>query len=270
MQKLLNFLYQFRTFGLFLFLEGFCAWLIISYNNRPNAAFLNSANRLVANISTFSSNTSNYFQLQEVNQQLIAENLRLRTQLANNSFQQLGVDTTSNTYNLYKAKVINNTYRRSLNYLTLNIGEKSGVQPGMGVISSNGVVGQVKSVSTHFSTVTSLLHRNLLVSSAIQNTNTLCTTQWDGASPLEAELKFIPRHVAINVGDSVVTSGYNAVFPEGILIGTISQLNLEEEDAFYNAKVKLAVDFSSLSYVYLIKNKLKPEIDSLEQITLEE
>jgi len=266
MQNLLNFLYRFRTFGLFLLLEGICAWLIIAYNNRPNAAFLNSSNALVASINTLTSNTTDYFQLQEINDRLIRENQLLREQVANMSLQHFAPDTTEQKYKLYRAKVINNTYRRSMNFLTLDIGARDSISPGMGVISGDGVIGQVKSVSDHFSTVTSLLHRNLLISSAIQRTNTLCTVQWDGEDPTKASLKYVPRHVPVVEGDSIVTSGYNAVFPEGILIGTVSDIHLEDNDVFYEAKVDLAVDFSSLEYVYLVDNLLKQEQDSLEII----
>lgn len=270
MQNLLNFLYRLRIFWLFLLLEGICAWLIISYNNRQNASFLNSSNSLVAGINSLTSNTSNYFELRQINERLIRENLHLREQMINSAVVHATSDSlTARAYDLFKAKVINNTFRRSLNYLTLNIGGADGARPGMGVISGDGVVGQVKSVSDHFATVTSLLHRNLLVSSSIKRTNTLCTVQWDGSSHLMADLRYVPRHIQLEEGDTVVTSGYNAVFPVGIMIGTISSFELNDEDVFYRAKVRLSVDFSSLDYVYLVHNELKAEKDSLEQITTE-
>lgn len=266
MQRLLNFLYRFRTFGLFLILEVFCAWLIIAYNNRYNARFLNSSNTLVASINKFSSNTSSYFKLKEINERLIKENLLLRSQLsaANLSGITLTRDSAISKFDFFDARVINNTYRRAMNFITLDAGSADGVEPGMGVISGSGVVGQVKSVSTHFATVTSLLHRNLMVSSSIKRTNTLCTIQWDGISPLEAELKYVPRHINIKEGDTITTSGYNAVFPRGIMIGTINSFTLAENDVFYKAKIDLAVDFSSLDYVFLVTNELKAEQDSLQ------
>lgn len=267
MQNLLYFLYRFRTFGLFLLLEGICAWLIIGYNNQPNAAFLNSSNRLVAGINTLTSNTGDYFQLKTINDQLIRENLLLREQLANVSLGLVEIDSSVRKYNLFKAKVINNTFQRSMNYLTLDVGSKDQVFPGMGVIGGEGVVGQVKSVSGNFATVTSLLHRNLMISSSVKRTRTLCTVQWDGNSPLEASLKYIPRHIPITIGDTIVTSGFNAVFPENIPIGTISEYQLEDNDVFYEAKISLAVDFSSLEYVYLVQNVMKAEQDSLETET---
>lgn len=265
MQNLLNFLYRLRTFWLFLLLEVICAWLIISYNNQHNAAFLNSSNSLVAGINNFGSNTSNYFQLREINERLVNENLHLREQVVNSNMVHHQDTLQERKYELFKAKVINNTFRRSMNFLTLDIGREDSISPGMGVISGKGVVGQVKSVSKNFSTVTSLLHRNLMISSWILRTKTLCTVQWDGTSHLEADLKFVPRHIELMIGDTVVTSGFNAVFPDSIMIGTIKSFELNNEDVFYRAKIKLAVDFSSLDYVYLIHNTMKEEQDSLQQ-----
>ena len=136
-----------------------------------------------------------------------------------------------------------------------------------GVISKDGVIGQVKSVSDNFSTVTSLLHINLLISSSIKSSNTLCTVQWDGLSPYEAEVKYIPRHVVLQEGDSVVTSGYNSVFPPEVMLGTISAVNLTDRDAFYEARIKLSTDFTSLVHGYVVEHHQKEELDSLELLS---
>ncbi len=96
------------------------------------------------------------------------------------------------------------------------------------------------------------------------------TVQWDGTNPSFVSLKYIPRHVKPAVGDSVVTSGYNAIFPEGIYVGKIKEFKLREESLFYEIKVELALDFAKLAFVEVIKSRLKKEKDSLEQITIGE
>ncbi|MFY0605758.1 MAG: rod shape-determining protein MreC [Cyclobacteriaceae bacterium] len=264
MQDLLYFLYRYRTFGLFLLLEVICAWLIITYNNRQNATFLNSSNGLAAVINTASSNTTDYFNLRKVNETLVEENLLLREQLANQNLKKVTKDSTSKQYEFYKASVINNTFQRSQNYLTINAGLNDGIKAGMGVVSGRGVVGQVKSASGNYATVISLLHKDLLISSSLKRTRTLCTVQWDGTNPNEAALKYVPRHINVSIGDSVVTSGFNSIFPEAIPIGRVVSLNLEDNDVFYSAKIELDVDFSSLDNVFIIENKMKSEQDSLE------
>ena len=140
----------------------------------------------------------------------------------------------------------------------------------MAVISAKGAVGKVKSVSEHFSVLISILNIDEQVSSVIRSLGYFGTTQWDGVDPRMVELRYIPRHVKLHAGDTVVTSGYNAVFPEGIVVGVIKEVNLKEETPFYNIKVELAQDFGNLTYVEVIKSNLKQEKDSLERVIMGE
>ena len=98
----------------------------------------------------------------------------------------------------------------------------------------------------------------------LKRTGHFGTIQWDGIDPDYVKFKFIPRHVQPVQGDSVLTSGYNAVFPEGIMVGQIAEINLTDE-LFYDLKVKLSQDFRKLAYVEVVKNSLRHELDSLEQ-----
>jgi rod shape-determining protein MreC len=75
---------------------------------------------------------------------------------------------------------------------------------------------------------------------------------------------YLPRHVQPIKGDTVVTSGYNAVYPEGLLVGTVEKVSLKDEALFYDITLKLSQDFRSLTYLAVIKSNLKVEIDSLE------
>ncbi len=264
MQRLLDFLYQKREIALFLVLQFVCAWLLVNYNNRYNASFFNSSNELSASISQSSADVNQYFNLSEVNHQLMLENEALFQQV-----QKLKVDSGANrdTLGMYRvigAKVINNTFNRSTNFMTISVGNRDSVEVGMGVISPFGVVGQVKSVTNNFATVYSLLHPKLLISSKIKKSNTQCTVQWDQVSHDQAALKYIPRHIQLNEGDTVVTSGFNSVFPEGILIGVVGEIQLEEYMTFYDARIKLMTDFTSLYQVFVIKDLLKTEKDSLQ------
>lgn len=264
MQRLLDFLYQQREIAVFLGLEILSAWLLINYNNRYNASFLNSSNEAAASLARTSNNVSDYFQLTEVNERLMLENEKLQQELRVLRTEKSSFLDTVNQYRVIGAKVINNTFDRSTNFVTISAGRKDSVEVGMGVISSFGVVGQVKSVTQNFATIYSLLHPKLLVSSKVKRTDTKCTVQWDQEAYDRASLKYIPRHIKLRKGDSIVTSGFNSVFPENILVGVVDDLNLEEHMTFYEAKVKLATDFTSLYQVFVIKDLFKEEKDSLQ------
>jgi rod shape-determining protein MreC len=284
MRDLFLFLYRFRAFFLFIFLELLSAWMIVQNNAYQSAAFFNSANWLAAGTMNLSSNIYDYFRLSEVNQELANENARLKellelkedsvvlagesfmldTLLKQDSLQES--DTLAQQQYAYTAaKVINNSTNRFNNYLTISKGKDAHIEEGMGVVGPRGVVGKVKAVSEHYATITSLLHSNFLISSVITSSNTFCSTQWGGQDPRIANLLYVPRHIAVNIGDTVVTSGYNAIFPADIPIGTVRAVDIEENATFYDIEIELSTDFSKLSYVYIIENELKSDKDSLEQ-----
>lgn len=271
MERIFLFIYQYRAFFTFLVLELLGAWMFMENNPYPGARFFNSANSVAAAINGFSKNAFDYFSLREVNQTLAEENARLRRQLQQKlqhlqSAGTINVDSAViNQFDFVNAKVVNNSVSRFTNFITINKGNDDGIEPGMAVISSSGAVGKVKVCSRHFSVVTSLLNVDIMISGVLKRTGHFGTVQWDGADPDFTLLNYIPRHVKPIVGDTIVTSGYSGVFPEGIPIGTVADIQLSSEAPFYQLKVKLAQDFRRLAWVSVIKSNLLPELDSLEQ-----
>jgi rod shape-determining protein MreC len=271
MERLFLFIYQYRAFFTFVVLELFCFWLIVQNNQYQGAKFFNSSNTVVASINNFSQSIRNYFLLSEVNSQLAEENAELRKQveLQKNQLQNSHQITYSDSvlasrFEFISAKVVNNQVDRFKNFITINKGEDAGIEPGMAVISPLGAVGKVKKVSNHYSVVTSILHIDYMVSAVLKKTNHFGSIQWNGRNPDFTKFNHIPRHVKVEVGDSVVTSGFNAVFPEGILVGRVSEVNLSPESLTYDLTVSLSQDFRKLSYVSVVKSFLKTEQDSLE------
>ncbi|MEQ8924175.1 MAG: rod shape-determining protein MreC [Fulvivirga sp.] len=273
MQRLFLFLYKYRAFLTFLFLEALCIWFIVQNNNYQSAKYFNSSNRISANLLATSRGVSDYFNLKEVNTDLAQENAILRRQLEqleqslyNLNVRQRQDDELLSQYEFIPAKVIKNSTRKFENYITINKGTKHGIEPGMAVINNNGVVGKVKEVSRNFSVIISILHGNSMVSSKIKRTGDLCTVKWGGEDYLTANVLYLPRHVQLSAGDTIITSGYNAIFPEGIPVGTVESFEISEDALFYDAYIKLSTDLNKLSYVYLIKNNLKVEQDSIESL----
>lgn len=269
MLRILQFLYRIRAFILFVFLEVMAVWMIVSNNSPQGAAFFNSSNVLVGSVLKKQADVVQFFSLAEANEALTSENAEILQQL---SFLQVRPDSMAfeldsafeETYKFRGGRVIGNSLRFSQNYLTLNKGSKDGIKPGMGIFNPEGVVGRVKSVSENYSVAFSLLNTGSLISSKIKSTNDFGTVQWDGKNSSEAKLLFVPRHVKAQEGDTIITSGFNAVFPEGILIGVISKVAPDEKDPNYlNLTVKLSTDFSKVNYVYFVENILYDELDSL-------
>lgn len=271
MGALLRFLFEYRLFFLFVLLEVISFWLIVNKNARQNIAYLNSANVVSARLMAFSDAITGYFSLVQENDKLANENARLNALLVNKEqvLQKLIMDSLKrpedlSQYRFIVAKVINNSVSKPNNYITLNKGRLEGIKPGMGIISPQGVVGRVMACSPHFSTATSLLHSKMLISAEISRINASGTLKWGGSDPSKANLEFVARHLKPKRGDTVRTSEYSNILPEGIHVGVISKIELRDNATFYNIEVDLATDFSTLNFVYVIENQMKLERDTLQ------
>lgn len=273
MRNLISFIRKYSFFFLFLLFEGAAFYFLFKNNTFQRSSFLNSTNVISANVYQKYANLSDYIGLKEVNDELSAENIRLRAQQIESYERIFGEnisvkDTLFKRKYLYtKAKVINNSVNRQNNYLTLNVGSNSGIESGMGVMGPNGVVGIVKNVSASFSTVLSLLHREAKISAKLKKTDYYGSLEWDGVNYLEAKVNDIPNFVPLTIGDTIITSGYSATFPEGIKVATIKEFSKPDGENFYDIKVRLLNDFKQLSIVYVIKNKIKLEQTELEKDT---
>ncbi|GGF17701.1 rod shape-determining protein MreC [Hymenobacter cavernae] len=288
MRNLFAFLFRYRGILVFGLLEVLSLYLLIKNSSYQRAAFFNSANAYAGRVLETRTRIYDYFRLVDVNRGLVAENAALRQQLYRSDLASRQPDSLAAPpplrpgrrdsvllglrqlpladpeYLLIPARVLNNELHRVDNYITLNAGANEGVKPGMGVLAAAGVVGRVKAVSEHYATATSVLHSKTAISARIQRDDTFGSIKWLGDDPTHALLDQIPRQNLLVRGDTIVTSGYNAVFPEGILIGTIDSFVKEPDKNFWTVRVKLAVNFSNLTYVYVVSNRHKAERDTVE------
>lgn len=170
-------------------------------------------------------------------------------------------------YALIPACVVNNALVHTRNYLTIDRGAAHGLAPDMGVIGPSGIVGKIKAVSERYATVVPLLHVDVLTSAKLAQSGVMGTVQWPGHDPFAAQMHYVPQHVSIAPGEAVVTSGYNAVFFEGIPIGHIKRVVRRPESPFYDIELSISTDFSTLQHVYVVVDTQSKERKQLEQHT---
>lgn len=273
MGQLLSFLYRFRAFFTFLLLELICIWLIVRHNDYQRSSFTKTTAGISGSINESTNNISEYFSLKKVNKQLVEENARLRSLLL--SQETLPTDSLvepilvasdaldSLTFELITAEVIRNDIRNTNNFFMLNKGSSDGLEEGMGVINSFGVVGKIRGVSKKFAEGISLLNTKNPISAKHKASGRMGTVLWEGVNPQEAKLLYLTPDVRLEPGDTIVTSGFNPIFPKEVMIGTVVSSSPDKNNTYLNTVIKLSVDFGSLSYVYVIKNYDKPEQDSL-------
>lgn len=273
MRNLIVFLTRNYYIILFLFLETISIFFLIQNNHFQRAHFLNSSNAISGSIYETYSDITDYFGLKKVNKKLAEENVLLRNQLRRSFTYETTASFKVNDplhkqqYVYLVAKVVNNSTNRKKNYLTLNAGSKQGVKTEMAVICSDGIVGIVRDVSDNFCSVMSVLHDNTRIPVNIKKFGENAILTWNGNDEWHASMERIPSHLQLSKGDTVVTSSYSSIFPEGIKVGTIENFEKIAGNTFYNVTIKLSTDFSRLSYVNVVNNLMKDEQTTLEKTT---
>jgi rod shape-determining protein MreC len=251
-------------------MEFVCFYLMYRNNGYQGSSIFNSANKLSANVYGTAASVREYLLLKDENARLATENAKLYNMLKN-GYMAVPLNEYMRKDTLYKqqytyrsAKTVNSSINRRSNYITLNVGSNQGIERDMAVINSDGVVGFVKDVSSNFSSVMSLLHKDMRVNCQLKNDGTYGPLIWDGKDYQYCLLKDIPLHTKLKAGDIVETSERSGIFPEGIKVGTVESYEQISGEPFLTVKIKLVTDFKKLNYVFVIKNKFKVERDSLE------
>ncbi|MHB0754582.1 rod shape-determining protein MreC [Polaribacter sp. M15] len=270
MQQLIYFFQRFKNF-LFFLLLAFVS-LVLTFNNLNfhKSKFVNSANYITGGLYSQISNISEYWNLKSENKRLSEENTYLKNLIEkNNSFvlniDSIRIDSTKyhQKYTFTSAKIINNSYSKDFNFLTINKGENQGIGKEMAVINSKGIIGFTEQTSNEYARVQSILNRNSKINARLKNSNYFGTLVWNGKDYNTVQLSDIARQAPLKVGDTIETGGMSTIFPEGILIGTITKIN-KGNTADNTVNVTLFNDMSNLGYVKVIKNLDKLEIKSLE------
>lgn len=279
MRNLLNFLLKYNHWFLFILLEVISFVLLFRFNHYQHSVYFSSANAVAGKVYEVSGGITSYFHLKSVNEDLLDRIMELEQQNHNledalgrhlsDSTELNSIRNLPNTdYQVFKARVINNSLNLVDNYITLNRGSKDGIRPEMGVADGNGVVGIVYDTSSHYSRVISVLNSKSSISCKIVGSEYFGYLKWEYGDSRYAYLKDLPRHAEFNLGDTVVTSGYSTVFPEGIMIGTVDDMADSNDGLSYLLKVKLATDFGKVSEVRVIARTGQHEQKELEQKSL--
>lgn len=275
MRSLLNFLLRFKTLILFLILEAVALIMISSSHNYHQSVAFGAARTLSGFFAQRVESGRSYFRLRQTNEQLVYENLMLRRQIEEaGKISPPGivtvVDTVKGTgYSYLSATVINNSVNKQKNFITLDRGSRDGVINGMGVASSEGIVGVVVGVSHNYSVAMSVLNTDFRISSSIARNDYFGSLAWDGKNYRYSQLSEIPHHVTVAEGDTIVTSGYSAIFPAGLMVGTLTG-DLKKGGDFVTLKVRLSADLKKLTNVYLIGNLTRYERNTLEEGVINE
>ncbi len=272
MDNLINFIVKHGAWILFILLQTLCIVLIYNDNPYQRSVLLSSGNQMTGSIYKTANLVTGYFYLRSENKEILQKNIelehevfRLREALNKQVSSSIAYDTTVTApYQTIFGEVIDNSVSKTHNYILINKGSKDGIKKEMGVINQNGIVGIVSMVSESYSIAISLLNAKLHISCKVKGDGSIGSLTWQGGDPSFALLEELPRHTRFSPGDTIITSGFSAIFPEGIMVGTIDRSSTNKRD-LNTVIVKLSTDFYRLKNVCVIGNERIDEIRQLEK-----
>lgn len=273
--NLIDFIRKYCYIFLFILFEAISMILLFRFNSYQGSVWFSAANSVAAGINSTYSNVMNFFNLEQINQELTAQNIALQreTEHLRQSLITATKDTTITEklmreklvgYNMVPATVVSNSAERSNNYLVIDRGEKDGIRPEMGVVGGGGVVGIIYLTGPHHSLVIPVTNRKSSISCRVRGQNYFGYLQWDGSSMLSAYVDDVPRYAKVKVGQAIETSGYSAVFPPGIFVGRVRTIRNSTDGQSYRLDVTLGTNFANLRDVLVVTTPYKAEIDTLQ------
>lgn len=276
MRQIIYFIKKFRYFLLFIVLEILAFIIIIQGYSYHQSKFVNSANSITGGIYNKVNSINEFFHLRTENQLLNEENVRLKNLLERkentDDLDSFTVTDSSQYFQKYEysvAKIINNNFTGRNNFLTINKGAKHGLTPDLGVINSKGIVGVIKNVSSNYATVLSILNNSSKINARLKNSNHFGTLVWDGKNYNITQIIDIPRQAVVKAGDTIVTGGKSAIFPEGIAVGVVKDFKYEH-NKYQLINILLFNDMSAIGEVQIVRNLYKNEQITLEQSVVNE
>ena len=277
MRNLLNFLRKYSYGLLFVVLEVISLVLLFRFNHYQGSVFFTSASAVAGTVCEASSKVTRYFGLVDANRNLTQRNVELELEVdqLKRALSHYSQDTTAwmhlrekvlSGYQVYEAHVINNSLTEKDNYMTIDKGSADGIRSEMGVVCGNGVIGIVYITGKHYSVILPVLNSKSSISCKIKRTSYFGFLKWEGGSTRYAWVKDLPRHSEFTLGDTIVTSGHSAVFPAGIPIGTVDDMQDSHDGLSYLLKAKLFTDFARVYDVCVIS----PPPHQAEQAVVED
>lgn len=262
--------------GIFIILQIICLLTIIYANERQGKLFFGTTNSIAGRFYESRSKLVNRLEYKERYDSLQQAYIDLLEQQPQAYFDNrpridslLSDSLLEQKFEYYPAEVIKNSVAQKDNYLIINKGSQHFIEPHMGVITPNGIVGVVVATNSHYSRVLSLLHYRSRITANLKRLEIDGALIWRTNNPKSVNLEGIPSHYSIQTGDTVLTSPASRLFPPELMIGTVKRFELPPGRSTYNIVVELNLDMRRLDDVYVVKNLHTTLIEEIETIDRE-
>ncbi len=270
MQKFFNLFFKYNTYLLFVV---YCciSFLFIKFQDDDLLTKLrNNGMEISAYINDTMMSYSYVLNLKEENDRLMRINTELiskvlsseTTALDERTRQKILADTTLKASKFIMARVVYRKFSDRDNMLLINAGRSDGIKKDMTVLTPEGLVGRVSTVSEHFAKVMPVINSDFKVSVVSSESNSMGLLSWNGGNESIAQVEHIPISSKLKLHEQIVTSDFSTFAIRGIPVGKV--VRIQPDKLFYTVEVRLAVDFSSLTHVLIAP--LKIETEKIEMI----
>lgn len=253
----------------FALLETIALTMVSERSSIRKSRLMNSFGFVTSAFYKTSDGIRGYFGLRKENAVLAKENAMLRTKNAelkalteDIAIKSDSINRSTSVFEYIPAKVVSNTSNRMHNLIVIDKGRQDGVFEDMGVITDKGLIGYVAVAGEHYAKVSSIMDTDNMIGGILKKDNTLGILQWDGSRMNEITLHNIPVHTQFEYGDTVLSSGYSLIYPEGIPIGIITGKDLRD-GVNYSLRISTFEQYTRLRYVYVAVRKDMKELDEL-------
>jgi rod shape-determining protein MreC len=221
-----------------------------------------SATSVISNVINTAKIESENERLRRVNAELMLQVNKLREYgIVNEELKNLLALKDTSSYPLIPATIVSKSLTKSQSTITMNIGEKKGVQQGMPVINDQGLVGIVHSTSEDYSIARTLKNIDLKVTVKDERSRVNGIMKWNGENLVIID---VPKTYDVEAGDRIITSELSSIIPVPIAVGVVTGLDKVEGGIFNEVKVQPFVDFISVENVFvlaIVQSKQKNDLE---------
>jgi rod shape-determining protein MreC len=221
-----------------------------------------------ASIAEQLSNFTAIFTLRQDNEQLLLQNARLFSQVMHQkqelsdakAMQAASSEAPEWARQFKLARIVDRRFSATDNMLVIDAGSRHGITSDMTVLTPDGLVGRVIEVSENYAKILPVINKNFMVSVVSDSTRTLGLLSWQNGDERIAHMEHVPVSSTLKVGEQIATSDYSTFAIRGVPVGRV--VRISKDKLFCNIDIRLAVDFSSLSYVLV--SPAKPSREKIE------
>lgn len=245
------------------------ACVVLFTANRPfNQALRTYGMEVTARIEQQFAWVGRYTRALQENEALRARNIELSSEVArsrdarsrNQELEamlalQTRADTTVADSVLVAARILQKDLTQQQNLLTLDVGQRDGIETGMPVVTPNGIVGTVLMVSPRFCRVLPFLNTDFRVPGTIETVGAEGVVRWEGNALNQLAMEHVVKTEPVEEGQHVSTSSHSSVFPSGWPIGTIDSVDTRPGRNDLTITLRPAVALHTLDHAFVMRTQ---------------